>query len=239
MDITGNTLVGDIATLVPASIGVFERYGVDIYSKGDLSLEEAIREAGLSVGDILAEIERALEAVEEEDRLHAELASSAPQTLADHVREVHHGYLTEHLPRVGRELVPALLAWGDTCDPLFEIARRFEQLRNGLLSHLADEEHEVFPLVGALSAEAAGEPTHVERAALTEALARADLEHRAALEALEDIRSLIEDCVCDDGEPPRCTDLFQQLRALEADIRRHIHLEDDVLFPAIRRLAGV
>jgi len=33
--------------------------------------------------------------------------------------------------------------------------------------------------------------------------------------------------------------LFEALVALEADIHRHIQLEDEVLLPTIRRLAGL
>lgn len=239
MDITGHTRVGDIATFVPVSIAVFERYGVDIYSKGDLPLEEALRGAGMSVGDILAEIERELQAAEEEDRLHAHLASSAPESLADHIREVHHGYLHTHLPRVGQRFVPALLAWGDSCDALFDVAREFDRMRTALLAHLADEEREVFPLVRSLAAETKDRPIKIDAAAVTEVLARAAAQHRAAEEALRTMGDLVDRCASQEGDCPECPELFKDLRALEADVQRHIHLEDDVLFPAIRRLAGV
>jgi regulator of cell morphogenesis and NO signaling len=243
MDITRNTRVGDIATLVPVSIAVFERHGVDVGTKGDLPLEEALRETGLSVGDILLEIERELQAAEEEDRLHEHLASAAPESLVDHIREVHH-HLHAQLPCVGEQMVPALLVFGDTCDDLFDIARQFDRLRAMLLAHLAEEERDVLSLVARLSADTGDEAT-VDRVAAAAVLTRASEEHQAALDAVRTMRDLIdrcapvEDVVSQESGPPECPELFQELRTLETAVHRHVHLEDDVLFPAIRRLAGI
>lgn len=245
MDISGDTRIGDIATLVPASIEVFERYGVDFYRNGDRPLEQALGEAGLSVGDILAEIERAVGARREEELLHAEWAENAPGTLADHIREVHHDYLRSQLPRVAQELVTALLSWGDEHNELYAIGREFHHLRQGLERHLDEEERDVFPLLRRLT-------TQAQRAispgpgddmpggkALAAVLDHLEQEHGETLETLRTIRGLALNYRVVEGSCLGCAGLYQALSALEADIERHIHLEDDVLMPAMRRLAGV
>ena len=42
MQITASTKVGDIATNIPASLSVFERYGVDFCCGGQAPLEQAL-----------------------------------------------------------------------------------------------------------------------------------------------------------------------------------------------------
>jgi regulator of cell morphogenesis and NO signaling len=243
MQISGDTRIGDIATLVPVSIEVFERYGVDFYRNGDRPLEEALKEAGLSVGDILAEIERALEARREEDLLHAEWAENAPGTLADHIREAHHDYLRTQLPRVAEELVTTLLSWGDEHDALYGIAREFQHLRRGLESQLEEEERHVFPQLLRLSEtvgrELAADDISAGGDSLAAMLDRLQREHGETLESLRVMRSLASDYRVAEDSCLECAGLYQELGAMEVDIERHIHLEDDVLIPAMRRLAGL
>jgi len=246
MEITGSMSIGDIATLVPVSIPVFERYGVDFYHNGDRPLAEALTETGLSVGDILAEIERAVQAREEEESLHADWSQTAPGTLADHIRENHHGFLASQFPQVAAELTRVLLAWGDNNDELFEVARSFDVLRRGLETHLAVEEHYVFPLLkelGKESPQGAYGPipplSAEERRALEDRLSLLENEHAAALDALRAIRTHASDFLATEDTCIDCPALFEALIALEADIQRHIQLEDEVLLPTIRRLAGL
>jgi len=246
MEITGSMKIGDIATLVPVSIPVFERYGVDFYHNGDRPLVEALTETGLSVGDILAEIERAIQAREEEERLHADWSQTSPGALADHIRENHHGYLASQFPRVADEFTKVLLAWGDANDELFEVARSFDILRRGLESHLAEEERYVFPLLKELGEERP-EGTHgptpplsaEEGRALEDRLSLLANEHAAALAALRTMRAHASDYLATADTCIDCPALFEALVALEADIQRHIQLEDDLLLPTIRRLAGL
>lgn len=202
------------------------------------------------IGDIAAEIERAVRGRREEDLLHAEWAESAPGTLADHIREVHHEYLRTQLPRVAQELVTALLSWGDEHDELYAIGREFQHLRQGLERHLDEEERDVFPLLRRLNTastltDSAGAvspgpghdmPGEESPAAL---LGRLEQEHGDTLESLRVLRRLASDYRVAEGSCLECAGLYRELGALEADIERHIHLEDDVLMPAMRRLTGV
>lgn len=246
MEITGSMRIGDIATLVPVSIPVFERYGVDFYHNGDRPLVEALTETGLSVGDILAEIESAIHAREQEERLHSDWSHTSPATLADHIRENHHGYFASQFPRVADEFTRVLLAWGDANDELFEVARSFDILRRGLESHLAEEERYVFPLLKELGRELP-DGTHApaptlsaeEKRTLEDRLSLLENEHAAALDALRTMRVHASDYLATADMCVDCPALFEALVALEADIQRHIQLEDDLLLPTIRRLAGL
>ncbi|MCZ7663900.1 MAG: DUF542 domain-containing protein [Thermoleophilia bacterium] len=131
MDITSATKVGDIATMVPAAIEVFERYGVDFCCNGKRPLDEALRGTGLSVGDILAEIERATEAQAQEDELHQDWSGYAPGTLADHIEATHHGYLRAELPKIGARMATVLSVHGERHPELFELGRLFREAPPG------------------------------------------------------------------------------------------------------------
>lgn len=235
MDITSDTRVGDIATTVPASITVFERYGVDFCCGGDTPLSEALRGTGLSVGDVLAEIESAASSVQAEDRLHEDWAQSDPAALADHVEAVHHSYLRERLPSVGRKMATVLSVHGENHPELFELARRFQRLRDDLEKHLRTEEEVVFPALRELVRE---EPKGSKRAALLDWLRGLENEHDDVGDMLKAMRGITSSYQTPAGACATYGSLFQDLQALEADIHRHVHLENNVMFAAVRRLLG-
>lgn len=144
------------------------------------------------------------------------------------------------LPRVAQELVTALLSWGDEHDELYAIGREFQHLRQGLKRHLDEEERDVFPLLRRLKTAS----TLTDSAAAVSPgpaalLGRLEQEHGETLESLRIMRGLVSDYRVAEGSCLECAGLYRQLGALETDIERHIHLEDDVLITAMRRLTGI
>lgn len=61
-------------------------------------------------------------------------------------------------------------------------------------------------------------------------------EHDTDGERLRHMRSLTNDYNLPEGACPSYTALFAGLEDLERDLHRHIHLENDVLFPAAVKL---
>jgi regulator of cell morphogenesis and NO signaling len=246
MDITSETRVGHIATTVPASIEVFERYGVDFCCGGDMPLADALQGTGLSVGDILAEIEAAVAALDSEDRLHEDWSEHDPASLADHVESAHHTYLRERLPEVGGKMATVLMVHGEAHPELFELGRLFERLRRDLTAHLESEESDVFPALRSLQSTARaadeGEPdSHEGRSGTYESALRNQLEtleseHDDAGSLLKAMRGVASNYQPPAGACATYNALYRELQALEADIHRHIHLENNVMFPAVRRL---
>jgi regulator of cell morphogenesis and NO signaling len=241
MQITSDTRVADIATHVPAALEVFERYQIDFSCGGDIPLGKAAELTGRSVGDLIAEIERAAEALRAEDKLHENWVHSRPDRLIAHIVDTHHRYLREHLPVVGEELARTLLADGDLHDELFELGRVFARLQSELAEHLRSEETELFP---ALSALAAGteQQNPIEpgtRDEIEAGLRMAELTHERVGDLLKRMRAEVEGYSVPPDVCPTYGPLFQHLMELEADIHRHVHLENNVLFPGMRRLLAV
>ncbi len=239
MEITGTTKIGDIATLWPVAISVFERYGVDFFHYSDRPLAEALTDTGLSVGDILAEIERAQETRDEAGPEHTEWSTRAPANLADHISETHHGYLAEELPKLGQQLVGILLESGDDYDALYELAGEFDRLRRMIIPHLDEEERSVFPLIRQLGTAGEAPEGSLDAERLRETLDLLEQEHSSVLESMATIRGYASDCGALEEGSTECSHLFESLAAMETDVRRHIDLEREVLLPALRRLAGI
>lgn len=145
--------------------------------------------------------------------------------LIEHLASVHHAPLKERLPR----LVP--LAWkvaeahAAAHGPgLFHLASTVSALAEELLPHLQKEERVLFPWLLSGRGATAGAPIH----AMLQ-------EHEDARAALAAIRVLTDDFHVPADACRTWRALFAELAWLDQDLRVHIHLENDALFPRALR----
>lgn len=222
MQITGDTLVADIAAHHPRSIEVFERHGIDFCCGGRRALGEACREHGAAVEAVAAEIAAAAAREAPEDRVFTDAPLGA---LLDHIVSRYHVALREDLPRLGRMADKVAEVHGSRHPELRELADVYRGLRDELTPHLAIEEEQVFPAVRRL-AEPGAAANDVQGA-----LHALEEEHDRAGAALARLRALSHGfAVPEDG----CTTyraLYEGLVRFERELHEHVHLENNVLFP--------
>jgi regulator of cell morphogenesis and NO signaling len=122
---------------------------------------------------------------------------------------------------------------------LAEVARLTQDIADEMTSHMAKEERVLFPHIAALS-EAVRDDLPAPSApfgSVENPIRMMEEDHDATGAALARIRELTSGyAVPDDG----CTTYrvcFQELSAFERDLHQHVHLENNILFPAARRLA--
>ena len=140
--------------------------------------------------------------------------------------ERHHGYLRSALPVIG-PLVDKIAAVHGEKDPaLIDLAAVFTALRARLEPQLDEEERRLFP---ALLVGRAGDP------AVTAALESLRAEHAALRAGLRLLRELAHGYVAPEWACRTYRRALAELEDLEADLGRHLHLEQVVL---VARLAA-
>ncbi|OPZ82800.1 MAG: Iron-sulfur cluster repair protein YtfE [bacterium ADurb.Bin429] len=227
--ITPTTRVSDIAAAYPATLRMMESLGIDYCCGGKLPLETAAAEAHLPVETVIAVLETTIVQSRQSDEERN--WSDAPiEELIDHIIATHHTYMHRELPRlegimalVGRVHGPA---HGDVLEPL---AEAFTSLKTELEAHLIKEEEVVFPAIARV---VGGQR---DESAVSGARELED-EHEAAGALLHEMHRLTDDFAVPDGVCATYEALYHDLQALEQDIHRHIHLENNVLFPRLLRL---
>ena len=210
--------IGQIAAENPASVRVFEKYHIDFCCGGQTSFAGACAEKGLDAEAVLAEIGRAA-AVPGEDATDWRVAPLA--ALIDHVLSTHHVYTKAALPRLEAMLQKVMEAHGAAVPPIADV---FGPLKEELEAHLMKEEMILFPLIRAARPGALG-PIRVMLA-----------EHDSAGEALARLRQMTGNYVAPVEACNTWRALYFELAELERDLHRHIHLENNILFP--RALEG-
>ena len=225
--ITAETTVGEIVRSRPARARIFETLGIDYCCGGKRSLAEACRAKNLETATVVAMLS-ALDAEAPADNSPDADALSL-SALCDHIEQVHHEYLREELPRLDFMTRKVAAVHGDHEPRLREIRQVFETFNAAMTSHTQEEEAQRFPAIRRLESANGDKAAHA--AALKNEIGKLEAEHENAGAALARFKQLT-----DDYSPPEwaCNTfraLYDGLEKLEKQTHRHVHQENNVLFP--------
>lgn len=211
-----NLPIGDIARDQPSSTRVFLRHKLDFCCGGRRSLRDACARAGLDPDQILRELDREA-AIAPADSWE----ECSSDELVDHILETYHD-------RLRRDVQPLIDAarkvervHADKPAVPVGLADELTELWIELQQHMLKEERVLFPM---LRMGVRGAQVYVPVRVM-------EHDHEAHAEALARIRELTGDLQIPPHACATWTALYQGLRAFEAELMEHIHLENNVLFP--------
>jgi regulator of cell morphogenesis and NO signaling len=202
------------------------KHGIDFCCGGKIAVTEACVRKGLDPALLLAEIDQAIQAPEDRtDWLAAPLAA-----LIDHILDTHHAYMKTQLPRVEAMLAKVVQAHSDRHGEMLRaVAAVYGLMKTELDGHLLKEEMVLFPLVRALDGGAQAESFHC--GSVQNPIRVMWMEHDSAGEALVQLRRLTGDYLPPEDACNTFRALYFELAEMERDLHRHIHLENNILFP--------
>ena len=153
--------------------------------------------------------------------------------LTQHIRDAHHAYLRAELPAIWELLREGCAARESTGTDLRRFAQLFGLFRSTLDSHLRKEEDILFPFIERLERTVgAGLPPPAHRfGPLALPIEILEAEHALGDALLDRMRRIWQPWAAGDEISDSRTRLYEHMQRLEADMRRHVHLEDGVLFP--------
>jgi len=224
--ITEATTLGDVVTAHPSLARELERGGLDYCCGGQQPIGDACREQGLDPAVVLAGLNAA--------RVEGDAAPWAamnPPELVDHIVLTHHRFLWDELPRLTTLGEKVVGVHGGRHPELTEVAATLAELRADLEPHLMKEERVLFPAVRELAT--AERPPTFPFGTVSNPISVMLREHDAAGELLARLRTVSHDYhVPDDG----CASYrawYDGLAEVESDTHLHIHIENNLLFPAV------
>jgi len=224
--------VREVALENPAAARVFERLGIDYCCGGGKSLEEACQAARLNVDEVLDSLDMAVEAARAA-QTERHWGQETLSELIAHIAETHHKFTRAEIERMLPLLDKVCSVHGKNHPELLEIHSLFRGLAQELTSHLMKEEAVLFPYVIRMEEAVIGKEPILPPpfGTVQNPIFMMEHEHDSAGEALRAMRKASHDY-----EPPAeaCTSyktLYRALQEFEADLHRHIHLENNILFP--------
>lgn len=225
--------IREIALEAPATTRVFEEFKIDYCCGGRKSLDEACVAAGLDPILVAQKIEAALKDQSARGENGGTEQRSASQ-LIDYIIAKHHIFTVQEIERLTPLMEKVCRRHGDQHPELFKLQTIFLALADSLVPHMRKEEVVLFPYIkmleSSLTDNASAAPPHFGTVANPIRMMMADHEEDGA--RLRVMRQISCDYTLPDGACPSFTALYAGLQDLERDLHRHIHLENNVLFPA-------
>jgi regulator of cell morphogenesis and NO signaling len=231
---TPETKLGDIVVARPSLARVFERLGLDYCCGGQQTLTAACARKGLDPHTVI-EMLVAAEA-ESAAPVEADAAGMTLSQLADHIEQTHHVYVKAELPRLvemaGR--VAGKHGWRDV--RLAEVHQTVIALAEEMFSHMRKEELILFPIVRQIEVGAADGSFHC--GSIANPISVMEAEHESAGNAVARLRELTDGFAPDAESCNTHRALLAGLADFEADLHRHVHKENNILFPRTLARAG-
>ena len=230
MNFSTDTRVNEIALSNPGARRVLEEAGVDYCCGGSKSLQDACLHAGVTADEILKRLRQNSELAGPGD---AEWMSAPLMELTRHIRQRHHQYVRDSIPRVRVLLAKIREKHGEKHREIEEIEKLFGEVAREMTAHMQKEEQILFPYIDALercaNGQSALEPPFFQT--VRNPIFSMMKEHDAAGELIRQIRkaSNVYQAPADACTSYQAT--YQDLRQFEEDLHLHVHLENNILFP--------
>lgn len=203
---------------------VFEQFGIDFCCGGRRTVEDACRAAGIDAGAVTLALERLHEVDASEEVSHWPV-----DRLVDHIVLTHHDYVRAAVPRIAGFLSKLTQVHGARHPELAGIGAEFEELGGELLQHMQKEEHVLFPYIRELNGPQ--RPGRSPFGTVENPIRVMERDHEEAGTQVRRIRRLTSDYTPPSDGCATYRVCFEELAQFERDLLRHVHLENNVLFP--------
>ena len=226
--------LASIVTQNHQTVPVLEKYNLDFCCKGKRTLSDACTEKGISVEALLAELENATDNSSKNQMPFTEMDE---QQLISYILIHHHFYVKQSMPTIIGHIEKVATKHGDRYPYMINVLALFNAIKDDMTQHMQKEEMILFPRIKEVGQLA----RHQQKTGLSDnyiygPVSVMEQEHEQAGDILYEIRKLTNNYT-----PPAdaCTTFkvaLAELKEFEEDLHKHVHLENNLLFPMAEKL---
>ncbi|MDY0390685.1 MAG: iron-sulfur cluster repair di-iron protein [Desulfobulbus oligotrophicus] len=227
--------VGEIVTADYRTAQVFTAHDIDFCCGGNIPLATICAEKGLDIDQIIQELQAVQQKSGERSPNYGAWSLSF---LADYIVNTHHVYLKENDDQIVAYAQKTAAVHGKNHQELIEIAALFAKVAADMAIHLKEEEEVFFPAVKrAEAARTAGlAPDTTDQQIIRTSLTNLYQEHEEIGDAVHTIRHLAKNFAIPEDACNTFRVTYQKLMEFEEDLHKHVHLENNILFPKAAHL---
>jgi len=226
----GEETIGEMVTKDYRRAQVFKNFGIDFCCGGKKTISEVCDTKGINP----EQVNQALDAIgnnapsAENDYLKWDIGF-----LADFIVNTHHQYIRDNTVFITELANKVAKVHGNTHPEVIKVATVFTGIADDLMLHIMKEERVLFPFIKELAnVQKTGGTMHESSFGdVSCPIQMMEAEHEQAGEAMEQIRLLTDNFKLPEDACASYTILYKMLSEYEDDLHRHVHLENNVLFP--------
>lgn len=221
------TLAG-IALTHHEFIPVLEKYNLDFCCRGKKTLAEACTEKNIAITEVVNEMNESIIT-----KIPAmPFTDMTAEQLISYIIIHHHFYVKNSIATIYAHIEKVATKHGERYPHMQKVLALFTEVVEELLPHMEKEELVLFPRIKEIAAIDTKQPfITVSQGFLSNPIQMMEAEHDTAGQHLFKIRELTNQYT-----PPEsaCTThriCLEELKAFEEDLHKHVHLENNILFP--------
>ena len=209
---------------------VFEKYGIDFCCRGNRTISEVCEKNNIDEQQLIKELE---ESTLTKSADNNDYKSWPLDLLADYIEKKHHRYVEERIPVLIQYLNKITHVHGQNHPELEDIANHFQASAGDLAAHMKKEEFILFPYVRKMiKIKSSGEELDVPGfQTVNNPVAVMMNEHDNEGERFRTISRLSNNYTPPEDACNTYRVAFSLLQEFEEDLHKHIHLENNILFP--------
>lgn len=223
------TPVGEIAKNHFETVKVFDDYQIDFCCGGKQSLDEICEVKSLDAAEVIGKLEESIKDVSD-----APAFNDMPlDELIQYIIINHHDYIRENIPLLTKLLDKIKEVHGSRHPEIESVNDQFKESAGQLIMHMQKEEIVLFPLIERLlQLKKENKSITVDHGvSVTHPIAAMMQDHENEGARFELISSLTKNYTIPDDACNTYRAAYKTLQAYEKDLHRHIHLENNILFP--------
>lgn len=231
METTMSKTIGEMVAQDYRAATVFQKFGIDYCCKGNRTLEEATDKKNIDVNAVRAELDKVLNTPAEENM---DFNFWPLDLLADYIEKKHHRYVEERIPLLLQYLNKLCKVHGDVHPELFEVNRLFNETAGELTSHMKKEELILFPYIRKMLKKYKDGSPLLEAphfSTVKNPIKMMMDEHENEGERFEQIAEITGRYTPPSDACNTYSVTYALLDEFEKDLHKHIHLENNILFP--------
>lgn len=232
---TSDKTIGEIVAGDYRTARVFEKHGIDFCCGGKVAFAATCKEKGIDIVTITGELDALKSEPVERGQ---DYASWELPFLADYIINVHHAYLKENTGQIAAYAQKIAVVHGTHHPELIEIAAVFDKVATDLTAHMMEEEEGFFPTAkrayANIKSGLAVESKDIET--IRTLLEKFVHEHEKIGDDIHTIRHLAKEYAIPDDVCNTFVLTYRKLEEFEDDLHKHVHLENNILFPKAEQL---
>ncbi|VXD18281.1 iron-sulfur cluster repair di-iron protein [Marinoscillum sp. 108] len=212
---------------------VFSSHHIDFCCSGGISLEEACTRNNVDLDRVLEELEATFQTPDTMNYQELDL-----DKLIDTIVSMHHSYVWATVPALRAYLEKLCTVHGDRHPELHSVNDLFAKGSQALLDHMTKEEQILFPYIKAMvQAKAKEFPLSKPHFGdIENPIQMMEQEHEEEGFRFRQIAELTGGYECPPDGCQTYKVAYAMLKEFEEDLHKHIHLENNILFPEARKL---
>ena len=230
MNVLEQPTIGDYVAKDFRTAAIFSKYGIDFCCKGNRTIEEASEKKNLDSVQIEKEVTQLLESKSDGA---IDFKSWPSDLLIDYIEKTHHRYVEEKSAVLVAFLDKLCKVHGHNHPELFKINELFIGCASELAQHMEKEETILFPFIkkmeNAIRTGQAIEQPHF--GTVENPIAMMKHEHENEGDRFVKIAELTNNYTPPADACNTYKVTFSMLQEFEQDLHKHIHLENNILFP--------